>query len=104
STVKALAMVNGQQVAEGVTDTNRYMHSVLGMDATAFRSSVFAEQKQVAAFSGKTPAERQKLVLKLLGITPLDAARDAARKDARDRQAQYEQLRSGLPYIVLLRT
>jgi exonuclease SbcC len=103
STVKALAMVNGQQVAEGVTDTTRYMHSVLGMDATAFRSSVFAEQKQVAAFSGKTPAERQKLVLRLLGITPLDAARDAARKDARERQAQLDHLRSVLPDLEALR-
>jgi exonuclease SbcC len=104
STVKALVMFNGAQVAEGVTDTNKYMHSVLGMDATAFRSSVFAEQKQVAAFSGKTPAERQKLVLRLLGITPLDAARDAARKDARERQQQYEQLRVLLPDLELLRS
>jgi DNA repair exonuclease SbcCD ATPase subunit len=103
STVKAVAMVNGRQVAEGVTDTNKYMHSVLGMDATAFRSSVFAEQKQVAAFSGKTPAERQKLVLRLLGITPLDAARDAARKDARDRQQQLDQLRTMLPDLEALR-
>ncbi|MEA3191635.1 MAG: repair protein SbcC/Rad50, partial [Thermoplasmata archaeon] len=103
STVKALAMVNGQQVAEGVTDTTRYMHSVLGMDATAFRSSVFAEQKQVAAFSGKTPAERQKLVLRLLGITPLDVARDAARKDARETQLQLDKLRTMLPDLEALR-
>jgi DNA repair exonuclease SbcCD ATPase subunit len=102
-TVKASVMVNGAQLAEGVTDTNKYMHSVLGMDATAFRSSVFAEQKQVAAFSEKTPAERRKLVMRLLGITPLDGARDAARKDAKLRLEQLEHLRSVLPDLEVLR-
>ena len=103
-TVRAQALVDGAQVAEGVRDTAHYMHSVLGMDAVAFRSSVFAEQKQVAAFSGKTPAERQKLVLKLLGITPLDLARDAARKDARETQQQLDKLRGLLPDLDALRT
>jgi hypothetical protein len=103
STVKAQVTYNGQQTAEGVTDTNKYMHSVLGMDATAFRSSVFAEQKQVAAFSEKTPTERRKLVMRLLGITPLDGARDAARKDAKLRQDQLEHLRKVLPDLDELR-
>jgi len=103
-TVKAQALVDGAQVAEGVRDTAHYMHSVLGMDAVAFRSSVFAEQKQVAAFSDKAPAERQKLVLKLLGITPLDVARDAARKDARETQQHLDKLRGMLPDLDALRT
>jgi DNA repair exonuclease SbcCD ATPase subunit len=103
STVKASVMFNGAQVAEGVTDTNKYMHSVLGMDATAFRSSVFAEQRQVTAFSDKTPADRRKLVMRLLGITPLDGARDAARKDARVKLEQLEQLRGMLPDLDELR-
>ena len=46
------------------------------MDDAAFRASVFAEQKQLTAFSLQAPNERKKLVLQLLGITPLDAARD----------------------------
>ena len=60
----------------------RYLHAILGMDDAAFRASVFAEQKQVAAFSNQTPAKRRELVLRLLGITPLDTARDEARRDA----------------------
>src|SRR5438876_330313 len=68
---KAAAFADGQQVAEGPNDTKRYVHSVLGMDDAPFRASVFAEQKQLAAFSSRTPGERKKLVLKLLGITPL---------------------------------
>src|SRR5436305_3192454 len=96
SQAKAEAHADGKQVAEGVRDTGRYVHSILGMDDAAFRASVFAEQKQLAAFSQQTPAERRRLVLQLLGITPLDAARDLARKDARLKQDQFERLRDHL--------
>jgi len=96
ATVRATAFADGQQVAEGVRDTGRYVHSILGMDDASFRASVFAEQKQLASFSTQTPAERRRLVLQLLGITPLDAARDAARRDARDRAQQHERLRGML--------
>jgi DNA repair exonuclease SbcCD ATPase subunit len=103
SQVKAEAHADGQQVAEGVRDTGRYVHSILGMDDAAFRASVFAEQKQLAAFSQQTPAERRKLVLQLLGITPLDAARDLARKDARLTQDSFERLRAVLPDLDAVR-
>ncbi|CAA9225390.1 MAG: SbcC_Rad50 [uncultured Acidimicrobiales bacterium] len=93
STVKAEAWADRLQVASGVRDTRHYVHSVLGMDDAAFRASVFAEQKQLAAFSNQGPADRKKLVLQLLGITPLDDARDAARKDARTAHEDVERLR-----------
>jgi len=99
STVKAQAHADGLQVAEGVRDTARYVHSILGMDDAAFRASVFAEQKQLAAFSDQPPAERRKLVLQLLGITPLDGARDLVRKDARIANTTYERLRDMLPDV-----
>ena len=58
--MRAQAHADGQQVAEGVRDTARYVQSILGMDDTAFRASVFAEQKQLAAFSDQPPAERRR--------------------------------------------
>ncbi len=103
STVKAEAFANGAQVANGVGDVKRYVHSVLGMDDAAFRASVFAEQKQVAAFSLKRPAERRDLVLKLLGITPLDAARNRARADATAARERVEQVRGMLLDLDVLR-
>ena len=103
STVKAEAWADRLQVANGVRDVKQYVHSVLGMDDAAFRASVFAEQKQIAAFSAQKPAERRDLVLKLLGITPLDAARDAARKDAKVARDDVERLRSLLPDLDELR-
>ena len=97
ATVRAEAHCDGLIVSEGVRDAARYLHSVLGMDDAAFRASVFAEQKQLAAFSSQTPAERRRLVLQLLGITPLDAARDDARRQARATSDQHQRLRGMLP-------
>ena len=100
---KAEAQCDGLAMASGIRDTGRYLHQVLGMDDAAFRASVFAEQKQLAAFSDRTPAERRHLVLQLLGITPLDAARDSARKDAREAAQQHQRLRGMLPDLDQLR-
>ncbi len=102
-TAKAQVHCDGLAMAEGVRDAGRYLHQVLGMDDAAFRASVFAEQKQLAAFSDRTPSERRQLVLQLLGITPLDTARDAARKDAREVRQSHDRLRSMLPDLEQLR-
>ena len=96
-TIKAQAHADGAQMAEGVRDVGTYVHSVLGMDDGAFRASVFAEQKQLAAFSSQTPSQRRDLVMQLLGITPLDTARDRARKEARDAADQLNRMRTLLP-------
>ncbi|MGH9000769.1 MAG: AAA family ATPase, partial [Acidimicrobiia bacterium] len=82
-TVRAEAVCDGVRLAAGATAVRQYVHHLLGMSAEAFRSSVFCEQKQLDAFSGKRPEERRRLVLDLLGITPLDRARDRARSAAR---------------------
>jgi exonuclease SbcC len=103
-TVRAQASADGHQVAEGVRDTNRYLRSVLGLDDTAFRASVFAEQKQLAAFASTTPARRRDLVLKLLGITPVDAARDRARREAKATHDDFARLRGLLPDLEALVT
>jgi DNA repair protein SbcC/Rad50 len=102
ATVKAQAHADRLQVAEGARDTARYVHSVLGMDDAAFRASVFAEQKQLAALSQQRPEERRKLVLQLLGITPVDSARDRARTQGREATATVERLRSLLPDLATL--
>src|SRR5256714_11275283 len=91
--VKAEAACDGQRVAAGAVAVRQYVHHVLGMSAEAFRSSVFCEQKQLDAFSGRRPEERRKLVLDLLGITPLDRARDSARPQARAAVEQIEAAR-----------
>ncbi|MGH9180535.1 MAG: AAA family ATPase, partial [Acidimicrobiales bacterium] len=104
STVRAQALADGAQVAEGVQAVRSYVHSVLGMDAPAFRASVFAEQKQLASFSALRPGERKDLVLRLLGVTPLDHARDEARRHAREATDTLERMRQVLPDLEILVT
>ena len=96
-TVRARAQADGVLVSDGVRDTGRYLRSVLGIDDAAFRASVFAEQKQLSAFAATTPAKRRDLVLRLLGIIPLDAARDRARQDAKAARDGLARLRAALP-------
>lgn len=96
SATRASVEADGAHVAEGVRDVEHYVRSILGMDDEAFRASVFAEQKQVAAFSAKRPEERRGLVLGLLGITPLEKARDNARRDAKNRREAYESAKAAL--------
>jgi exonuclease SbcC len=74
------------------------------MDDHAFRASVFTEQKQLAAFSDHTPSERRLLVMQLLGITPLDSARDTARRDARELATDHDRLRGMLADLSSLAT
>ena len=102
STVSVEVHCDGLIMSTGTRDAERYIESVLGMDDSAFRASVFAEQKQLAAFSNQTPADRRKLVLQLLGITPLDSARDAARRDARQLAADHDRLRGMLTDLTAL--
>jgi DNA repair protein SbcC/Rad50 len=103
SNVSVEVHCDGTIMSTGTRDAERYVESVLGMDDGAFRASVFTEQKQLAAFSDQSPAERRKLVLHLLGITPLDAARDAARKEARQVTADHDRLRGMLADVEALR-
>ena len=97
STVRARAFVDGVLVSDGVRDTARYVRSVLGIDDASFRASAFAEQKQLSAFASATTTKRRDLVLRLLGITPLDAARDRARQDAKVARDDLARLRAVLP-------
>ncbi len=104
SNVSVEAHCDGALMSTGTRDAERYVESVLGMDDGAFRASVFTEQKQLAAFSNQSPAERRRLVLQLLGITPLDTARDSARREAREMAADHERLRGMLADLVQLET
>ena len=102
ATVKARVFAGSAVVADGPTEVGRYIRSTLGMDETAFRSSVFAEQKQLAAFSDNTPEQRRRLILQLLGITPIEKARDAARADVRSRRDAHDRFVPLLPVLVAL--
>jgi exonuclease SbcC len=82
----------GLLLASGVSDVDDEIQRLLHMDLRVFRASVFAEQKQLDAFSEVTPGKRKDMALRLLGIRPVDDARKAARAEARSRQLSADQL------------
>jgi DNA repair protein SbcC/Rad50 len=86
-----------QQLAAGVTDVDEEIQRLLRMDLQVFRASVFAEQKQLDAFSDVTKGKRKEMVLRLLGIRPVDQARTSARREARDVKQNAERLAGALP-------
>src|SRR5205085_4965978 len=90
------------QVAAGVTDVDAEIRKLLRMDHQVFRASVFAEQKQLDSFSDVTKGERKKMVLRLLGIRPVETAIAAARKESREAKAQAERLTGMLPDVIAL--
>lgn len=73
----------GLLLASGTTDVDAEVRRLLHMDLHVFRSSVYAEQKQLDAFSDLSPARRKEMALRLLGIKPVDDARTAARRESR---------------------
>jgi exonuclease SbcC len=95
--VDAELFVGDVQLAAGVTEVDAEIQRLLRMDHKVFRASAFAEQKQLDAFSEYRPGERKEMVLRLLGIRPVDEARTAARKQARERKADAERMAGALP-------
>jgi DNA repair protein SbcC/Rad50 len=95
--VEAELSVGDLQLAVGVRDVDEEVRRLLRMDDQVFRASVFAEQKQLDAFSDVTKGKRTEMVLRLLGIRPVDEARSVARKEARDVKGVAERLAGTLP-------
>jgi DNA repair protein SbcC/Rad50 len=95
--VEAELLVGGAALAVGVREVEQEIRRLLRMDQQIFRSSVFAEQKQLDAFSDLTRSKRKEMVLRLLGVRPVDDARTAARKAARETKVDAERLAGALP-------
>ena len=91
-TPQAELYAGGLLLASGVSDVDDEIQRLLHMDLSVFRASVFAEQKQLDAFSEVTPGKRKDMALRLLGIRPVDDARKAARAEAKSRKLSADQL------------
>ena len=89
-------------LASGTTDVDAELRRLLHMDLHVFRSSVYAEQKQLDAFSDLSPARRKEMALRLLGIKPVDDARTFARREARATRESAGQLEDAVADIAAL--
>jgi len=88
---------NGQLAVQSVREANAYLGRVVGMDQRAFLASVCAQQKELTAFATMVPAERRKLVLDLLGVSPIEKALAKVREEARDAKTAAGAARAQLP-------
>src|SRR5215218_2864019 len=89
--------LNGQLAAQSVREANAYLARVLGMDQRAFLASVCAQQKELTAFATMLPSDRRRLVLDLLGVSPVERALARVREHGRDARTAATGARAGLP-------
>jgi exonuclease SbcC len=89
-------------LASGTTEVDAEIRRLLHMDLQVFRASVYAEQKQLDAFSDVTPGRRKEMALRLLGIRPVEDARNASRREARATKESADQLTGAVPDVTAL--
>ncbi len=92
-------LVNSQLAVQSVRDANAFLARVLGMDQRAFLASVCAQQKELTTFATMIPAERRRLVLDLLGVSPIERALARVREQARDSRTAAAAARAQLPAL-----
>jgi len=75
-TVHAQIQADGGRVeADRDSGVSEFVERLVGLDAASFRASVFARQRELAAFTGMRPEERKRTVNRLVGIDLIDRAR-----------------------------
>jgi len=89
---EASLQVNGDLVANGEKAVSEAVRSRIGMDHKAFFISVVAKQKELNALADIKPAERKKLVLRMLGVDFLNDVVADVDKDAREAKSRSDQL------------
>jgi exonuclease SbcC len=92
----------GMLLASGTTDVDAEIRRLLHMDLHVFRASVYAEQKQLDAFSDVTPGKRKEMALRLLGIRPVEDARNVSRREARATKESAQQLSGAVADLAAL--
>jgi exonuclease SbcC len=95
--VEAELLVGDLLLASGVQEVGAEMRRLLHMDQQVFRASVFAEQKQLDAFSDVTPGRRKDMVMRLLGIKPVEQSLARARREAKDTKGDADRMAGSLP-------
>jgi len=82
--MKALLRSRGDIIAEGDRAVKAKVQDLVGMDHKSFFTSVFARQKELNELQNFAPAERKKVVLRMLRIDGVDSVIQAVREHRRD--------------------
>ena len=95
---QAFIYKNGEDktAAEREEGVNAYVSKLFGMDRATFFASVFARQKELDLLTSQNPAERQKIIRRLLRIDLIDSAITEIRRDNRLKKQLAENLKEML--------
>ena len=74
---------SGEMIAEGDRAVRTKVAELIGMDHKSFFTSVFARQKELNELQNFTPAERKRVVLRMLRIDNVDDVIQSVREDRR---------------------
>ena len=98
ASVRASIFLNGDTIAHvrGAKEVSDYIAKRTGMDRVAFFASVFAQQKELNAFSELQPGDRKKTVMRLLRIDRIDEALSEIKKDIRGSAEKIQMLEDNL--------
>ncbi len=72
------------------------VRKLLGMDYGTFTRSVFSKQKEVNALSDARPEERRKAIQRMVGVDTITRARDTAKAERREKEAEVEGARRAI--------
>lgn len=94
----ALAYIDGDKdpVAERDSGVNQYIENLLGMDYATFIRTVYAKQKELAAFSALRSEDRKKVIRRMLNVDRIDLAVTNVRTDEREKQKFIEGIQTSL--------
>ena len=81
--MKAHLRTGGEMVAEGDKAVKTKIIELIGMDHKSFFTSVFARQKELNELQNFAPAERKRVVLRMLRIDNVDDVIQSVREDRR---------------------
>jgi exonuclease SbcC len=92
----ATVTINGKIAATSAETVSKFIQKKLGMDFKSFFTSIFAKQKELNTLSSMIASERRPLILKMLGIDPLDEIIKDIKSDKKEKDLIIERLSRNL--------
>ncbi len=89
--------VDGRVMSTGVSEVNRRVTDLLGMDYSAFFTSFFTSQKQLEFMADKDGRQRAAAISRMLGYERLSKSRDEANEERKSLDREIKGLEQGLP-------
>jgi exonuclease SbcC len=86
-TVDARLVADGKEIGAGTSAVTEAVRAAIGMDHETFFASVFSCQRDLDALADATPAVREGMFMKMLGIERVDRALEAVRESKRAEEA-----------------